>query len=47
MGTVTGWGATGVGEWADSRVPARKRSVWQVAASDKEGGKEEGKGLGP
>lgn len=22
MGTVTGWGATGVGEWAVSRVPA-------------------------
>lgn len=22
VGTVTGWGATGVGEWAVSRVPA-------------------------
>lgn len=33
VGTVTGWGVTGVGEWAVSRVPGRKSSMsqWQVA----------------
>lgn len=29
MGTVTAWGATGVGEWAVSRVPRRKSSMFQ------------------
>jgi len=28
VGTVTGWGATGVGEWAVSRVPADMAIVY-------------------